>query len=136
MKKPKIVVDAEAVAATKLAALVAARATVDALKMEHREALSAVRKAQELADAALPQCRLRRVGREGEEIEKCARHVILRKTPTGVLVTCLVGDPGRDESRFRWNGRAFVETNQQNLGYGLLELRDVPQEFMPQGAKP
>lgn len=76
---------AEEAAKRKAEELTAAKEMVRRLEEEHRDAVAAVRKAREDADALLPQCRMvSKAWRDSKE-QDIGRVVILRKTPGGML---------------------------------------------------
>lgn len=133
MKKPKTVVDAEAVASAKKAELDAARAAVNRLEKEWFQALAAVKAAQTEADALLPQCRLLRVRWRSEAREDIGRVVILRRTPGGTLVVRPVGEPDGHQFKFKWAeySRKFRQAERGGYTADILELGDVPAEYQP-----
>lgn len=134
MKKPAAVVAAEEALHDKAKELASAQGVVQQLEREHAEAVTAVRKAHEEADSALPQCRLVRVRwRSGKE-EDMWRVVILRKTPSGILVVRRVGEPSGGDFKFKWRGYSaqFTQAEKKTMTYGdHMELRDVPAEYIP-----
>lgn len=133
MKKPAPVIEAEKAMKAKADELSAARELVKALELQHFACINAVRVAQEHADADLPQCRLVHIAwRSGKE-EGGTRCVLLRKTPTGMLVVRHIGEASGYEYRFKWNDRSarFVEAKAASWMAGHSELRDVPSEYMP-----
>ena len=122
----------------KTAELGAARAEVDRIGGE----LSAMKKALDVAllaeDAKRPCCRLVTLSRhsQGEE-RNSENHVILRKTPTGILVTRPAGQDGAKESRFKFAPYLGRYVPAERTGYYSAytrELRDVPSEYMPASA--
>lgn len=132
MKKPKSVRDAEAAANAKKAELDATREVVRCLEKEWFTAMAAVRSARAEADAALPSCRLVRVNWRGGNEEDFGRAVILRRTPSGMLIVRNVGDSDGEERRFKWVKRAGEFRQDKNSFYGsYLVLRDVPAEYLP-----
>jgi hypothetical protein len=129
MKKPKTVVVAEAALAAKIAESAAAKEEVRRLDHDLNAAYAAVHQAQTDADAALPQCRMVRVQwRTGVE-SGMAPYVIVRRTPTGMLVVRRVGGGG--ESTFRWSDGQYKQAEKYRWGDGSNELRDVPAEYLP-----
>jgi len=135
MKKPKTVIDAEAVADAKKAEFDAAKEAMSSLEKEWYQALAAVHEAQTEADLSLPQCRLVRV-RSGEEDEGPV--VILRRTAGGMLVVRHVGQPDGAERKFKWvqwAGKFQQSERSSGYGYGIRELRDVPAAYLPQTAQ-
>lgn len=134
MKKTKEVTAAEEAANKKAAELAAARETVKRLEREHAESIAAVRKAHEDADALLPQCRMVIVHwRSGQEHD-IGRVVILRKTPSGIVVVRRVGNPSDATYKFKWREHSSryeqVEKNSW-FSYNRRELRDVPSDYLP-----
>lgn len=135
MKKHATVMAAEAVAEEKARELAVAREMVKRLEQEDSEARIAVREAQLLVDASLPQCRLVQVHwRSGSGKEANAgRVVILRKTPGGMLVVRRVGDSfSGAEFKFKWleHSGKYVDSRKQHAYLSdLLELRDVPEVY-------
>ena len=134
MKKPAAVIEAEAMVKHQADELSSARELVKTLERQYYESVNAVHAAQEHADADLPQCRLVHIAWRGNQDGDGARCVILRKTPTGMLVVRHVGAASGHEYRFKWdkhNGR-FVEAKASSWLSGHSELRDVPSEYMPE----
>lgn len=132
MKKHPSVMAAEALAEEKAKELAVERELVQQLEREHSEARVAVRQAQELVDASLPQCRLVQAHwRSGKEAN-AGRVVILRKTPGGMLVARRVGDYSGAEIKFKWQEHSakFVDAKRQSSYVSdRLELRDVPDVY-------
>lgn len=130
----KTVAAAEAAVAEAGLRLGAAREAVRQLELEYSAAVAAAERARVEADDLLPQCRLVRVGwHSGKETEIC-RVVILRKTPSGLLVVRRVGDGTDDQSRFKWNehsNRFVLAEKRGNFTTDNRELRDVPESFLP-----
>lgn len=128
-KVPPAVAAAKAVLAEKTAELDAAQEVVRRIASERSEAFKAIRKAQEDADESLPQCKIVTLS-YGRVRDGQVRAVILRKTPSGMLVVRHFGgeheykfQPGKDDGVFRETGyRSFSNCR---------ELRDVPAEYMP-----
>lgn len=136
MKKPKSVADAEAVVAVKVELLAAARDAVKQLEREHGEATAAVRQAQEAADATLPQCRLVRIPWRASKEEDIGRVVIVRKTPSGMLVARRVGDASGKEYKFKWApyaGQYRQAEKRSSFTSDARGLRDVPAEYQHAG---
>ena len=102
MKKPKTVIDAKAALSAKAAEVTAAKDALKRLEAEYGAAHMAVRQAQTDADASLPQCRLVRLRWRSDKDENVARVVILRRTPSGMLVVRYVGEPDGSEYKFKW----------------------------------
>lgn len=133
-KEPEIVQAARVAVTAKEAALKAAQDAVLVAQKEFGEANAALRSAQEEADSALPQCRCVTVRRYSGNETEASRMVILRKTPSGLLVTRRAGDPNVVLFQFKWNEFARVyreKTKQPAYSSGHLELREVPPEFIP-----
>lgn len=133
VKKPKTVIDAEAAASAKKAEFDAAKEAMNRLEKEWFQALEAVKAAQAEADAAQPQCRLVRVRWISGNEEDVGRVVIVRRTPSGMLVVRHVGEPDSNEQRFKWDGYAmkFRHADKNTYISDTRELRDVPSEYLP-----
>ena len=132
MKKPKSVIDAEAALIAKIAELAAARDTVSRLEVEHGHAIAADRQAQTDADSALPQCRMVMVGRFSGKDSDMGRVVIVRRTPSGMLVVRGVGDSNGIEYKFKQSKWSTVYRQAEKTGYtGCRQLRDLPAEYDP-----
>ena len=134
MKTTNTVSAAEEAVSSKAAELDAAHGEVDRLKREHGEAFAALSKAREDADASLPQCRMVRIVWRGNKAADAGMLVILRKTPTGMIVARRVGAPAGAEFRFKWSahGQCFRDAAKHSSWLSdSLELRDVPTEYMP-----
>jgi len=134
MKKPKAVVSAEAVVAEKVKELAAAQEVVARLEGERIDALAAVRKAQEEADSALPQCRMVIIQwRSGKE-QDAGSVVIVRSTPSGMIVTRQFGNTSGHEYKFKWSPSAS-QFRQAEKGSSCSNtrrvLRDVPDAYLP-----
>lgn len=127
MKKTKDLVDAEAAFAAKKADFDAARLHMKRLEIELSESCAAVRKARADADASLPHCRMVRIRLYGGLESYGDKAVIVRRTPSGMLVVRRVGDA--DEYRFRWAAQAKKFRKVGN--FFNIELRDVPAEYIP-----
>lgn len=134
MKKNPAVAAAEQAKEAVAKELEEARALVRRLESDHGVAIRAVREAQEMADADLPQCRIAQMRSGVEKNQEEARHrvVIVRRTPTGMLVVRSVGDTSGYEYKFKWSGRAYVQAEKaRGFSFYYNELRDVPAEYMP-----
>jgi hypothetical protein len=133
VKKPKTVIEAEAVASVKKAEFEAAKETMNRLEKEWFAALAAVRQAQTDADATLPQCRMVRVRRYCSKEEDCGAFVVVRRTPGGLLVVRRVGDTSGYESKFKLSRHRglYVQAEKASLSSDTRELRDVPAEYLP-----
>jgi hypothetical protein len=131
MKKLKTVVDAETALNAKAAEVTAAKDALKRLESELAGAHAAVRQAQADADATLPQCRLVRVRwRSGIEDEG-AGVVIVRRTPSGMLVVRYVGDASGSEYKFKWaeHSGKYRQADKSSFTSDTRELRDVPAEY-------
>lgn len=134
VKLPPEVAAAEAARSAKAQELCSAQEAVKRLERELVEAVGAVRAARIAADAGLPKCRMVSLAwRTGRVVLDC-EVVILRKTPTGVLVVRRVGEDEKQTFRFKANifGDRYVQA-EKGLGYvsQTRELRGVPKEFQP-----
>ncbi len=127
MKKTKDLVDAEAAFAAKKADFDAARLHMKRLEIELSESCAAVRKARADADASLPHCRMVRIRLYGGLESYGDKAVIVRRTPSGMLVVRRIGE--KDEYRFRW--RAQTQKFGKVGNFFKIELRDVPAEYIP-----
>lgn len=132
MKKPKTVIAAEAALAAKAAEVSAAKAAIQQLESEYRDAHDAVTAAQTEADAGLPQCRMVSVSRYTGKEDGGASYVIVRRTPAGRLVVRQVGNTKSATSTFAWDERANVYRlkSKNRLAMYVIELRDVPAEYV------
>jgi len=133
MKKPKIVVDAEAALSATADKLTAAKEALKLAEAEHAAAYAAVRHAQAVADESLPQCRVIRASWHSGKEEDVRRVVILRSTPSGMLVVRRVGRPEHMAEKFKWDKWTGKFRQAEKTGYtsDSRELRDVPAEFLP-----
>lgn len=133
MKKPKAVIEALAALRAKDAEVTAAKEALKRLEAEHGAAYAAVRRAQNEADAAMPQCRLVRVRWRSGNQEDMGRMVILRRTPSGMIVARYVGEPDGSEYRFKWaeHSGVFRQAEKGTWTSDTRELRDVPAEYLP-----
>ena len=134
-KEPDAVALARKAADEKLGELLAARAAAKRLEKEHEDAREAIRRAQEAADAALPQCTRVIVGWRSGKVTPLGKAVILRKTPAGLLVVRRFGDASGDEERYKWSphsGKFMSAAKKSHFAYDTHELRDVPAEFLPE----
>lgn len=136
-KKSAEVVKAEEALIARIAELDAARAEVDRLQVEVSKANLELREARISADSLMSQCDCVRLAwRSGHEVSR-TRLVIVKRTPGGQLVTRPAGEALRDQKRWKWRdwANAYVPAEKQ---YGLCsdsyQLRNVPAEFMPDGA--
>ncbi len=131
MSKHASVLAAEAVVEAKKHELGEARAHVERLEREYREALDGVRHAQHQVDATLPQCDMVRTSGIGGDETRRERVVIVRKTPSGMLVVRLVG--GLDgEARFKKDsrtGRYLEVTQRTSFISDYWELQGIPASF-------
>ena len=136
-KAPKIVEDAMAALAAAEAKVKEADAACALARIEVSHAYEALRIARIAADSNLPKCTIVTKGRLSKT-QSASEGVILRKTPTGLLVVRRVGAKDDSASRFAWSEfrRAYMEKKPRGSGmyHGSFEvLADVPAEFMPQG---
>jgi hypothetical protein len=138
MKTPAAVLEAQSAVDAKAAELTAARALVERLSKDLGEAQAALHSARVAADMNMPRCRLVSIKWNSGNHEEGGVLVIERKTPAGKLVVRRVGSAESSSSRwmFEWCERsgAYREKKARH-GYSysrsILELRDVPPEFMP-----
>jgi hypothetical protein len=121
------------------ASLTRSEVDLEAARKRCSEAIVNLRKVYEQADESMPQCRCVSISRYGYRPESdVGMRVILRKTPTGLLVTRPVGEPDRAQISFVWskfNGVYREKTSSTRGGFyasSHLELRDVPEQFMPE----
>ena len=135
IKKPAAVVAAEAAEAEKKAAWDAAAAAAKQAEQDYYAACRASREARIAADADLPQCKMVDVRWRTDKAEEAGRVVILRKTPGGLLVVRRVGDAEGD-FRFKWNKHRGIwqQAEKGSYAFKTRELRDVPDQYMPQEA--
>lgn len=133
MKKTKELISAENAEKSKRLELEKAREKVKMLDIEWKAAIEAVNKAQEDADAAMPQCRLVKVSRYSGKEQDAGQMVIERKTKSGILVTRRFGIVSVSNYRFKFSQHSGVFVHAGALCYGtdLFELRDVPTEYLP-----
>jgi len=133
MKKPKAVIDAEAVVAEKVKELAAAQEVVARLDSERIDAMTAVRKAQEEVDSDLPQCRMVSIQwRSGKE-QDAGSVVIVRSTPSGMIITRQFGNTSGHEYKFKWSPYTSQFRQAENgASFGNTRaLRDVPDAYLP-----
>lgn len=132
MKKPKIVLEAEASLAAKKAEVEAAQGVLNRLGNEVSAAHDALHEARIAADAPLPKCRIVYV--RGGKVADSISAVIVRKTPGGMLVVREVGAPLDRTSKYKWSKFALKYRHTEKVTYHFgttRELRDVPAEYMP-----
>ena len=137
MKKPKGVTDAENALFAKQAELTDAKETVKTLEAECDAARAAVRKAQTEADALLPQCQVVTIHwRTGNREHNGTRHVIVRRTTSGILVVRSIGDAGAYQMRFKFDesSRKYRLDGKGSFVTRTLELCDVPADYIPENA--
>lgn len=137
VKKPDAVVKAEALVAALHAALLDAQAAVQRLSQEHVAARASLKAVVAEADLALPRCGMVLVsGLAGKARGAAVPMVILRRTPTGMLVVRRAGEPFSAELKFKWNKNTERFRPAEATGYlrDARELRDVPVEYMPAGS--
>ena len=137
IKKPKTVIDAEAVLSMKKAEVAAAKEALQRLEVEYGSAIAAVRQAQTDADATLPQCRMVRVRWHSGNEADSASVVILRRTPGGMLVVRRVGEPDGIECKFKWveHSGKFRQAEKNHYYSDIRELKDVPVEYLPSASE-
>ena len=132
MKKPKAVLEAEAAVMVKVAELEEAKKAVLRIGKELSAARLDVIAAQTTADAELLQCRIvMYIGFSGTPTQ-IGRAVILRRTPSGILVVRKAGEANDEAKRFKWEDRRgtfCIEGRYSQDAY--YELRDVPAEYLP-----
>lgn len=132
MKKPKAVLEAEAAVMVKVAELEEAKKAVLRIGKELSAARLDVIAAQTASDAELPQCRIvMYIGFSGTP-KDIGRAVILRRTPSGILVVRKAGEANDEARRFKWEDRRgtfCIESRYSQDSY--YELRDVPAEYLP-----
>lgn len=131
-KKPDAVAAAKAITEAKRLELEAARENVKRLENELGESLREERVARENADSAMPQCRMVRTSRSSTQEADVCRVVILRQTPSGILVTRAVGDTGEVEYKFKrsqYSGKFIQAERRSTFSFYQRELRDVPANF-------
>lgn len=132
MKKPKAVLEAEAAVMVKVAELEEAKKAVLRIGKELSAARLDVIAAQTASDAELPQCRIvMYIGFSGTPTD-IGRAVILRRTPSGILVVRKAGEANDEAKRFKWEDRRgtfCIEGRYSQDSY--YELRDVPAEYLP-----
>lgn len=136
MKEPSFVAEAAAAVAAAESAVAAAESAVVARRADLSATRAAYREALERADRGLPKCALVTLSYRTDKIASAAPMVILRRTPGGLLVVRHAGMRG-SESRFEWSAMrgAYVEKRAHGRGFPMaaIELRDVPDEYMPKG---
>jgi hypothetical protein len=79
-------------------------------------------------DECLSRVELYRLGPIGYRDQDCGSLVILRQTPSGMLVCRKYGEPHSDEMRFKFNRWSQEFTGKQSGG--TYELSEVPQEYI------
>jgi hypothetical protein len=132
MKKSGAIIAAEFAVSATVQELTQARAEVTRLEDLHKKALSQLWEAQKAADSLLPQCRIVSYRRRSGVTEDLHKAVIIKKTPSGMLVVRRFGEDG--EARYKWSesSRLFTQTERQTrYAYSVRQLRDVPVEFLP-----
>lgn len=125
---------AESARRAKAQELVSAQEAVKRLERELVEAVGAVRAARVAADAGLPKCRMVSLEWRTERVVLDCEVVILRKTPTGVLVVRRVGEDEKQTFRFKADifGNNYVQADKEpGFVSRRRELRGVPKEFLP-----
>lgn len=137
MKKPEAVSAAEAAFEAKRAELEAAKEVVSLLQREFGDAMMSLRTARIEADYALPQCRMVEISRYSDGEKNSSPVVIVRRTPTGMLVVRHVGQAAGHEWKFKWasySGKFRQAEKGPSFGSSHRELRDVPADYLPQKA--
>jgi hypothetical protein len=133
-KQPTAVELAEELVRVKTEERDAAKAVVARLEADVGAAYAALRAAQIEADSALPQCDLVSTSRNTGKETGRQRVVILRKTPTGLLVVRTAGMPGGGEYQFEWSkytGTFSPKKRAKHYTSESRKLSDVPPEYMP-----
>lgn len=132
MKKSAAIIAAEFAVAATVQELTTAKAEVARLEDCHKKALSQLWEARKASDSLLPQCRVVSYRWRSGVTEDLHKAVIVKKTPSGMLVVRRFGEDG--EARYKWreSSRLFVQSEKQSVcAYSVRQLRDVPAEFMP-----
>ena len=132
MKKPKAVIEAEKARDEKLAEMKAAKQVVERLSSEYLAAINAVTAAQVEADSSLPQCELWSISRGGITVI-ASKQVIVRQTPTGILVLRRVGESAEATTQYEFSKFSGVFRPKKRISYLSVtyELRNVPAQFIP-----
>lgn len=137
MRKTKAVVVAEAAVEAKKTELEAARETILMLEGDWSRAMADLHAARIEADSTLPKCRVVYLKWPSfrEDVACSELVVIVRKTAGGRIVAREVGYPESRESQFCFDEQkgVFRRVGKRSSYGPLVELRDVPEEFMPAG---
>mgnify|MGYP006914154405 FL=1 len=137
VRKHKAVIAAEAAVGAKVAERDAVKETLARLEEELDKARSDLFAARIEADSTLPKCRVvyLRWPSFREDNGDSYQVVIVRKTAGGRIVARDVGYPESRESQFCFDEQkgVFRRVGKRSSYGQLVELRDVPDEFMPAG---
>lgn len=101
---------------------------------DHHSAIKSLKEARIREDENLPQCQIVNIEHYSAEVRHLGRAVILRKTPTGMLIVRFFGPVHKYEQRFIWDKyRSVFRQSEKGKSFAAnrRELRDVPIEFMP-----
>lgn len=130
-KTPDFVIDAEAKEASAKIRFESLKREADAAELAWLEAKSEVAAAKKKADKVLPQCEMVSVARYSGKETSCGSFVIVKKTPTGILVVRKAGITGMPENRFKKSQHdgVFRDTAKSSMFLDRRELRGVPAEF-------
>ncbi len=112
----------------------AAKVALEAATKEMQDAWVALRQSMEEADASLPSCKSVTVNRYGGRAEEPAsRLVLLRKTPSGLIVARRFGDHDMKPVYFEYvpHIEAYRCKEKASWSRNDWRLRDVPAEFLP-----
>ena len=134
MKKPKSLIEAEKARDEKQAEMKAAEQVAGQLKVEYLAALNAVTAAQVDADSSLPQCELWSVSRHTGSASLSSKLVIVRQTPTGILIVRRVGEQSGATKQYEFSKYCEVFRPKKQSDYyssASFELRNVPAQFIP-----
>lgn len=133
-RKPEYVLAAEAAVQAKEAARDAAQEALAMAEKELDKARSDLLAARIEADSTLPKCRIVYLKWPSfkDSGATFSNVVIVRQTPGGRLVVRESGCPDSTESQFFFDDQngVFRRVGKRS-SYDLVELRDVPEEFMP-----
>lgn len=132
MKLPAPIAVAEAALKAKAGELAEAKHLVERLEREWAEARVALRAALEEADAGLPQGRMVEMSWRGTQARDLGKVVILRRTPSGLLITRRVGEPDANLYKFKRTPHSdvFRQAEKSSSMGATRELHDVPSEFL------
>ncbi len=100
------------------------------------EAYKALLSARMAADAELPQVTVTLRSRRTGTLVSSVPSVIIRKTPSGMLIVRGIGEPNERAHKYKlqeYSGRFVrVRAAQDKWAYNIYWLEDVPSEFLPQ----